>query len=81
LSFQFVINFFINYNPPVTIICSCKAIYFPHNFPFKRQQQHLILLSLLSTNFNNFVTLEGYEVKIPWLWCRCIETFRSAYDI
>jgi hypothetical protein len=28
----------ISFNPPVTIICSCRTIYFPHNFFFKRHQ-------------------------------------------
>jgi len=33
---------------------------------------------LLSCNFNNFVTLTKHKLKIPWRWCRCNETRRSA---
>jgi hypothetical protein len=25
----------ISFNPPITTICYCRAIYFPHNFPFE----------------------------------------------
>jgi hypothetical protein len=42
---------------------------------------HFNLLILLICNFNNFVTLAKHKVKIPWRWCRCMETCRSTYGI
>jgi hypothetical protein len=35
--FQYIINFLIDFNPPVTIMCSCGAIYFPHDLSFEHQ--------------------------------------------
>jgi len=28
-----------------------------------------------------FITSAKQKVKTPWRWCRCIETYRSTYDI